>query len=115
VHRLGVALERLLHADAERREVERLLDPLLRHHLEPRVAVAVLAADRLELTERLADRVALRVVAAVVLVEAAGPRDRVERGIRDEAVDRARDQQLLAPLHHRPVHAARRIFGRDDA
>src|SRR5204863_7604807 len=94
VDRFGVALERLLHADSERREEERLLDPQLRHHLEPRVAVAVFAADRLELAERLADRVALRIAAAVVLVEAAGTRHRIERGIGDEAVDRTRDEEL---------------------
>src|SRR6185503_4633914 len=61
---------------------------------------------RLELAERLADRVPLGIVAAVVLIEAAGARNRIERGVRDEAVDRARDQELLASLHHCPVHAA---------
>ena len=77
--RLGVADERLLHADAERREQPRGLEVLLVHHLQARVAVAVLGMDRLELAEGRADVLVLGVLALEVEVEASGLGDRVEQ------------------------------------
>ena len=67
---LGIVPEGVLHADAERREEQRPLDALVVHHLQPRVAVAVLRPDRLELAERLDDRL-LRRVAPVPVEERA--------------------------------------------
>ena len=52
---LGVAEQRLLHADAERREQEAGLDPLAVEDLQAGLGVAVLRVDGLELTERAAD------------------------------------------------------------
>ena len=46
------------------------------------------------------------VLPLVVVVEAARARDGVEGRVRDEAVHRARDQQLLPTAYLRPVHAA---------
>ena len=79
VGQVGVVAQRVLDADAERREQQAALDPLLVHQREPRFAVAVGRADRLELAEGGADVEALGVVAAEEAVEAAGLRDRDRR------------------------------------
>src|SRR5207248_6302155 len=48
----------------------------------------------------------LGVATAEVLVEAARPRDRVERRVRDEPVDLAADEQPLLAVQLDPLHAA---------
>ena len=69
--RLGVVLERILDADAERREQQRPVEPLVVHHLQPGVAIAVLGPDRFELAERVDDALPAR-VAAVPVVQRPG-------------------------------------------
>ena len=68
VQRRGIVQERLFDADAERREHEATLQPLLVHQLEACLRLAVRGIDRLELAERVADGVA-GALAAEVLVE----------------------------------------------
>src|SRR5262249_12306738 len=85
--RRKTAAQRLVHAGAGRREGQALLDALAVEQREPRLAVAVGWVDRLELAEECAQVAALRVAPAVELVEASGPRHRVEGRVRDEAVD----------------------------
>ena len=87
-----VVAQRFLHAHAERREEERALDALLLHHFHARVAVAVLDMDRLERAEGILDREAALVLALIIIVQATGPRDGIERGVRDEAVHGAAHQ-----------------------
>ena len=72
---------------------------------EAGVAVAVLGvlAHRVEVAEQLPDVLALRVAAAEVLVERARLGDRVERRVRDEAVDLPADQQPLSCRRSRPT------------
>ena len=90
--RLGVVLERILDADAERGEQQRPVEALLVHHLQAHVAVAVLGSDRLELAERVDDPLPAG-VAAIPVEEGTGLGHRVERGVGDVAVDRAADEQ----------------------
>ena len=102
--RVEIALERRLHADAERREHEARLQPLLIHHRDACVAVAILGGDRHQLAERL-PHVGLGDLAAEVVVETAGPGDGVEGRVRDEPVDPPADEEALAPVDLRPLHA----------
>jgi len=95
--RVGIVLERLFDADAERREEQRRSDALAVHHREPRVAIPVLRADRLELAERIAHLQAIG-VAAIPAVERARARHRVERRIRDVAVHPPADEQTRATV-----------------
>ena len=93
-HRRGdVVPEGLLDAAAERREQQRGVESLLVHRGEARVAVAVARRDRLDLRER-ARVDAFGDLAAELEVEAAGHDDRVERRVRDEVVELARDEDL---------------------
>src|SRR5206468_8826461 len=54
----------------------------------------------------LADALAVRIAPAEVLVETAGFRDRVERGVGDEAIDLSGHEQALAAVHDAPLHRA---------
>ena len=78
--------------------------------LMPGIAVEVLGvlAQRVEVAEELLDALALGVAAAEVLVERAGLGDRVPRGVGDEAVDLAADEQPLPAVDLRPLHRAAR-------
>ena len=113
--RLGIALERLLHADAERGEHEHPLEALGIHQRDARVAVAIGGVDRLEIAEHLADALAVGVAAAEVVVETTGLRDRIEGRIGDEAVDLSGDEQALAAAHDAPLHRAALHLGLDVA
>ena len=77
VRGIGIVHERLLHADAERREEEGRLDVLLVELRDTRRGIAIAGIDRFEITEHGADVVA-GALAAEVLVEPrpAAPRDR---------------------------------------
>ena len=97
-------LQRVLDADAERREQQRAGEALLVHHLQARLAVAVLRAQRLELAERLDDRLLLR-VAAVPVVQRAGLGHRVEGRVGDVGVDRAAHEQPAPAVDVGPPHA----------
>ena len=77
-------------------------EALLVHHLQAHVAVAVLGAQRLELAERVADRL-LAGVAAVPVVERAGLGHGVERRVGDVGVDGAADQQAAPAVDVGPA------------
>ena len=64
VGQLRVVAQRMLDADAEGRKEQAALDPLLVHQREPRLAVAIGGADRLELAEGRADVESLGILAA---------------------------------------------------
>ena len=97
-------------ADAERREEHRAFDALLVHRAQPRVAVAVLVGERLELPELL-HRVHVAPVAVLgeLLqpgVVGAGLADRVERRVRDRRGDHvAEHEPALLALRHPPHEA----------
>ena len=112
--RLDVALERRFHADAERREHEAGLEPLLIHHGDSGVAVTVLVGDRDEFTKRLT-HVGLGDLAAEVVVEAARAGHGIKGRVGDEAVDLAADQESLASVDLRPLHASLVHLGIDVA
>ena len=107
VERGHVALERLLHADAERGEQQRAVHPLLVEQLEPRVTVPVagVLGDRVEVAEHRLHVEAALVLAAEVVLQRAGLGDRVEGGVRDELVDLPGHQQALLAVHLGPLHA----------
>ena len=99
-------LERVLDADAERREQERAGEALLVHDLQADVAVAVLGADRLELAERLDGCVCRRGLPRYQSYSAPGLGHRVERRVGDVRVDRAADEQPALAVDVGPAHAA---------
>ena len=95
--RLGVVPQRVLDADAEGREQQRRPDVLLVHHGQAGGGVPVLGPDRLELAERLDDRLLLG-VPPVPLEERAGLGHRVEGGVGDVAVHLAANDQPAATV-----------------
>jgi hypothetical protein len=107
---LGIVGEGLLHPDAQRGEEEAGLHALVVHALEAGVAVAVLGADGLELAEGRADVVAGR-LAPEVVVEHAGPGHGIERRVRDEAVDLARDHQPRLSVDRGPLDGPTSVLG----
>ena len=83
--------------------------PCVSISFDARLGLAVRGVDRLELAERGADVVA-GLLAAEVVVEAAGPRDRVERGVRDEAEDLVVDDHPLLAVDLGPLHQLRAVL-----
>jgi hypothetical protein len=100
----GIAGQRLLHPHAQGGEEEAPVESLAVHDGQACVAVAVLGADGLELTEQGPHVLGLGVAAPEVLVEAARLGHRVEQGVGDESVDLPAHQQPLPAVDLRPLH-----------
>ena len=111
-HRLGIVGQRLLVDHPERREHPAAHQPLLVEHPQAGVAVAVLGPHRLE-SRSSASGLTADGVAAEVVVQAAGLRHRVERGVAHRTADPPADHVVRAPVDLGPLDAAgRRERGR---
>ena len=115
LHRREIVDERLLHADTQRREEQCALDAEAVHGLEADLAVAVCGIAGKQIAEEILDAVALGIVAAEVLLEAARCRKHVEGRVRDEPIDLAAHQQHLLAVDISPLHAATLELGLDVA